>query len=242
MTSIGRIKRDLVIANRILAYKDVLDTSGHVSHRHPHDPKRFLMSRSLSPALVTLDDILELSLDCIPSHGDQRPLSVERFIHGAIYEARPDVLSVVHSHSDEVLPFTISSVPMRAVAHGASDVGTEVPLWEISDKFGDQTRLVVTNMTQGRDLAAKLGSGNLVLMRGHGYAAASRSIVLVVQMCLELPRNAQAQLLAMQLGVIKPLSAGEVAARESSDPNSSSIRRGWEAYARKAGVGELLMD
>ena len=242
MKSIERILRDLVIANRILADKDVLDTSGHVSHRHPADPDRFLMSRSLSPALVTRDDILELSLDCKPTQGDQRPLSVERFIHGAIYEARPDVQSVVHSHSDEVLPFTISPVPLRAVAHSAADVGTEVPLWEIREKFGDETRLVVTNMTHGRDLAARLGSGNLVLMRGHGYAAASRSIVLVVQMCLELPRNAQAQMLAMQLGVIKPLSAGEVAARQNSDPDSPAIRRGWEAYARKAGVGDLLAE
>lgn len=97
-------------------------------------------------------------------------------------------------------------------------------------------------MTHGRDLAAKLGSGNLVLMRGHGYAAASRSIVMVVRMCVELPRNAQAQLLAMQLGVIKPLSPGEIAARQNLDPNSPAIRRGWEAYARMAGVGDLLAD
>ena len=242
MRSIDRVNRDLVIANRILAHLDVLDTSGHVSHRHPADPERFLMSRSLSPALVTLDDILELSLECKPTQGDQRPLSVERFIHGAIYEARPDVQSVVHSHSDEVLPFTISTVPMRAVAHSASDMGTVAPVWEIRDKFGDETRLVVTNMTHGRDLAAKLGAGSLVLMRGHGYAAASHSIVTVVRLCVELPRNAQAQMLAMQLGAIKPLSAGEVALHQSQDPNSPAIRRGWEYYARMAGVGDLLAD
>ena len=55
--------RDVVVANRILAREEVVDAYGHVSMRHPDDPERYLMSRSRSPALVTLEDVLEFRLD-----------------------------------------------------------------------------------------------------------------------------------------------------------------------------------
>src|SRR6478735_2495081 len=54
---------DLVAANRILASEGVLDAYGHVSIRHPDNPNRYLMSRSLAPVLVTSDDIIEYDLD-----------------------------------------------------------------------------------------------------------------------------------------------------------------------------------
>ena len=52
MDALERAKRQLVIANRILAMEGVLDAYGHVSMRHPLDPGRFLLSHSLSPELV----------------------------------------------------------------------------------------------------------------------------------------------------------------------------------------------
>ena len=172
MDELERSIGDLVIANRILAKEDVVDAYGHVSIRHPSKPDHYLLSRSLSPEFVTSDDIIEFKLDGTPV-SDTRPAYLERYIHGAIYEARPDVNAVIHSHAEAVLPFSISKTPMCCVAHVASDMGTHVPVWDIDEKFGDATNLLVINMEQGRDMAKKLGKNSVVLMRGHGFAAAA---------------------------------------------------------------------
>src|SRR3989442_8186012 len=166
--------RDVVIANRILAHEGVVDAYGHVSVRHPLDPARYLLSRSRAPELVERGDIVEFDLEGKSVGGDTRAPYLERFIHGAIYEARPDVQAVVHAHAEAVLPFTISATPLRPVVHMASFIGARIPVWDIRDNFGD-TNLLVVNMAQGRDLARGLGGERVVLMPGHGVSAAGGS-------------------------------------------------------------------
>src|SRR4051812_11301670 len=85
MSSLDSLIQDLVIANRILAKEEVVDAYGHVSVRHPDDPKRFLIARSLAPDLVGPEDIVELDLDGQPLRDDGRALYLERFIHAAIF-------------------------------------------------------------------------------------------------------------------------------------------------------------
>src|ERR1700722_16900550 len=98
---------DLVAANRILADQGVLDGYGHVSVRHPKAPDRYFLSRSLSPAVITVDDIMEYDLDSNPVDQRGRLMYLERCIHGEIYRARPDVSAIVHSHSPTVVPFSV---------------------------------------------------------------------------------------------------------------------------------------
>ena len=240
MDEVQRAKRDLVIANRILAHENVVDAYGHVSVRHPGKSDRYLLSRSLSPELVTERDIIEFNLDGTPVD-DNRPPYLERFIHGAVYEARPEINAVVHAHAEEVLPFSITRAPMCCVAHVASDMGTQVPVWDIADKFGDATNLLVVNMAQGRDLAQALGSNSVVLMRGHGFSAAANALLKVVRLSVYLPRNARIQLAAMQLGEFKALSENEIAARTGFKPNSPEMYRAWEYWATRAGCADLLV-
>ena len=122
--AITRVKRDLVIANRILGQQGVLDAYGHVSIRHPHDPQKYFLSRSLSPALVEESDIIEYNLDGTPADGDKRSPYLERFIHGGVYEKRPGVHAVLHSHAEDLLPFSISkTVRLRPVIHAVGDMG-----------------------------------------------------------------------------------------------------------------------
>jgi HCOMODA/2-hydroxy-3-carboxy-muconic semialdehyde decarboxylase len=230
---------DLVIANRILAKEDVVDAYGHVSIRHPQKPDRYLLSRSLSPEFVTRADIIEFTLDGQPV-GDERPPYLERFIHGAVYEARPDINAVVHSHAEDVLPFSISKTPMCCVAHVASDMGLHVPVWDIADKFGDETNLLVVNMAQGRDMARILGGNSVVLMRGHGFAAAADGLLKLVRMAVYLPRNARVLLAAMRMGEFKALSEGEIRTRNRFRAGSPEMQRGWEFWARRAGCGDML--
>jgi ribulose-5-phosphate 4-epimerase/fuculose-1-phosphate aldolase len=236
---------ELVVANRILAHEEVVDAYGHVSMRHPLDPKRFLLSCSRSPELVEAADILEFDLEGKAlgedAREERRPLYLERFIHGAIYEARADVQAVVHAHAEDTLPFGISEVPLRPVIHSGAFIGARVPVWDIAQKFGPATNLLVTNMAQGRDLAKCLGANNVALMRGHGFAAAARSLIDVVRMSVYLPRNARVQQAAMRLGEIKPLSQGEIDARTSGyKPDSPETQRAWQYWATRAGCAKLL--
>jgi ribulose-5-phosphate 4-epimerase/fuculose-1-phosphate aldolase len=242
MNSLDTLIQDLVIANRILAKEDVVDAYGHVSVRHPENPNRFLIARSVSPELVGAEDIVELGLDGQPVGDDKRPLYLERFIHAAIFEGRPDVMAVVHAHAEDTLPFGVATATrLRPVIHSGAFIGPEVPVWDIADNFGD-TNLLVTDMAQGRDLAKRLGGNNVALMRGHGFAAASRSLIEVVRLSVYLPRNARILMRSMQLGgEIRYLSPGEIEARNRGyRPYSPETWRAWEYWANKAGCGHLL--
>lgn len=234
---------ELVIANRILANEDVVDAYGHVSVRNPEAPEHFFLAHSKSPALVEAGDIVEHTLDGEALKSEARPLYLERFIHAAIYEARPEVMAVVHAHAEDVLPFTITSEALRPVIHSGAFIGAEVPVWDIAERFGDRTNLLVTNIAQGRDLAKRLAGNSVALMRGHGFAAAARSLIDVVRMSVYLPRNARVQFKAQQIGAFKPLSAGEIQARAAGPgykPQSPETQRAWQYWAQRAGCGELL--
>jgi HCOMODA/2-hydroxy-3-carboxy-muconic semialdehyde decarboxylase len=242
MSSLDTVIQDLVIANRILAKEDVVDAYGHVSMRHPENPKRFFIARSLAPDLVERDDIVELDLEGQPVRDEKRALYLERFIHAAIYEARPDVQAVVHAHAEDILPFGIAqATPLRPVIHSGSFIGANVPVWDIADRFGD-TDLLVRNMDHGRDLARTLGDNKVALMRGHGFASSGRSLIEVVRLSVYLPRNARALMRAKQLGgEIKYLSEGEIAARAAGySPYSTETWRAWEYWANKAGCGHMV--
>ena len=236
-----KIIDELVIANRILATEDVVDAYGHVSVRNPEAPDRFFLAHSKSPSLVEAHDIVEHTLDGQAYQPEKRPLYLERFIHAAIYEARPDVIAVVHAHAEDVLPFTITQPPLRPVIHSGAFIGAQVPVWDIAERFGSSTNLLVTNMAQGRDLAKRLGPNNVALMRGHGFAAAARSLIDAVRMSVYLPRNARVQFKAMQLGELTPLSSGEIEARTSGyKPQSPETQRAWQYWAQRAGCADLL--
>ena len=243
MTDTSELKkaiRDLVIANRILAHEGIVDAYGHVSVRHPLDAARFLLSRSRSPELVEADDIMEFALDGEALQGKGQPPYLERFIHSAIYETRPEVCAVVHSHAESVLPYTISSVPLRAVFHAAAVIGATLPVWDIRDRFGD-TNLLVANTDHGRDLARCLGDANVALMRGHGFTAVGHSLIDVLRIAVYLPANARIMTDAVKLGgSIKALSDGEIACQSALDPQSAAIQRAWEYWARRAGCGDML--
>jgi len=243
MDAFARVKTDLVVANRILANEDVVDAYGHVSMRHPQNPSRFFMARSLAPELVSEEDIVEHDLDGNPVDADERPLYLERFIHGGVYQARSDVVAVVHAHAEAILPYGIvSGTPLRPVIHSGSFIGAHIPVWDIAVRFGD-TNLLVTNMDQARDLARTLADHNVALMRGHGFVAAGRSLIDVVRMSVYLPRNARALTTALILGgEIKSLSRGEIEARnqQAYSPDSPATWRAWEYWATRCGCADMV--
>ncbi len=190
---------DIAVGSRILADFGVLDGFGHVSARNPANPNHFLMSRSLAPALVTPADIMEFDLDGNPVDARGRKVFLERFIHAEIYRARPDVMSVVHTHSAGVIPFSVSQVPLRAMYHNPAFLAGGVPVWDIRKDFGD-TNMLVSNAAIGKSLATALGDKPVVLMRGHGDVAVGPSVKAAVFRAYYTDVDAKLQAQAIALG------------------------------------------
>jgi HCOMODA/2-hydroxy-3-carboxy-muconic semialdehyde decarboxylase len=239
-TTFQRAINDLVIANRILAHHGVFDEYGHVSVRHPGDPGRFLLARACAAAFVEPGDILEFTLDGAPVSEDNRALCSERFLHGAIYAARPEVNSVLCAGSEDVLPFSITPTPLCAIIGTVGDMGTDVPVWDIAERFGDDTDLSVSSIERAQSLAQRLGDYRVVLRRGVGFVAAGRTLNDAVKTSVYIPKNARALAQSLEFGPIRPISQGEVNARLAIDPESNAMRRGWEYWARQAGCERWL--
>ena len=234
MTSLDRQLQDLVTANRILAREEVVDAFGHVSIRHPEHPGRYILSQSRAPELVDTPDLMEYTLEGEPLDQQGRTMYSERPIHGGVYEARPDVMAVVHNHSPAVLPFGVTGQPLRPMFHLAAIIGPQLPVWDIRDNFQD-TSLLVTTMEQGRDLAATLGRGRAALMRGHGCVVAGSTLKEAVMASVYLQVNARLLLQSLPLGEVKYLSPGEIELMSQSQVRPTSMGRAWEYWAVRAG-------
>lgn len=238
MTDLDSLLNDLVSSNRILGHEGVLDAFGHVTVRNPEDPTRFFMSRARAPELVERDDILEFTLDGTPIHLDGPAAYIERYIHGAIYEARPDVQAICHNHTASILPFSIATSPqLRAVVHLAGFIGASVPIWDIAAQFGSDTDMLVRTIDQGRSLARMLGDERVILMRGHGSAVVASDVITLTARAVALDKNARVQLDATRLGEITPLSNGEIARILDRDsvPRAGTVAdsRDWELWKRR---------
>jgi HCOMODA/2-hydroxy-3-carboxy-muconic semialdehyde decarboxylase len=228
-TAAPELIEDLVAANRILAALDIVDGYGHVSARHDKIPDRYLIARSIAPESVGAGDILELDLDSKPVNGGDSKMYLERFIHGEIYKARPDVKAIVHHHSAAVIPFGIAGIELRPVYHMAGFLGSGVPLFEIRDAAGD-TDMLIRTPALGAALAKTLGDKPAALMRGHGAAVVGDSLPQVVGRCYFMQVNAKMQAQAMALGrEITFLSA-----EESRKTAGNTYDRAWELWKRKA--------
>lgn len=224
---------ELVTANHILAAEGVVDSFGHISIRHPDKPDHYLLSCSRAPECIQVDDIMEFTLEGEPVDAKGRDPYAERAIHGSVYEARPEIMSVVHNHSPNVIPFGVTGVPLKPLFHMAAGMGTEVPTWDSRTKFGDTT-LLVTTMDMGRDLVARLGGWRAALMRGHGCVVVGKSVREAVFSAVYLEVNAELQLKSSALGDIVFLSDGEVDAILARR-GPYTFERAWERWCRRAG-------
>jgi len=221
---------DLAAASRILAAQGVVDGFGHVSLRHPDDPGRYFMARSIAPALVTPEDIIEYDLDSNACNANGRGSFLERFIHGEVYKARPDVNSVVHSHSPSVIPFGLVGVKMQAMFHNAAFIAAGVPVFDISEKFG-ATDMLVSDGVKGVALAGTLGGQNVALMRAHGSVACGPTLQIAVFRAVYTEVNARIQHWTAALG-----GGGAVAALNEEEglladvPNQTAGMRAWDLW------------
>ncbi len=226
-------KDDIVSANRILYAHGVVDGFGHVSVRDDEDPESFWLARNLAPGLVTPADVVRYRYDGSARDGDERRPYLERFIHGSVFKARPDVGAVVHSHAPSVIPFgLVREAKLRAVWHMSAFLADEVPIFEIRDVEGDASDLLTRNTGTADALAAKLGGNAAVLMRGHGATIVGRDVKEAVFRAVYLALNAQVQGDAMRLGTPIHLTLAEAAA--ATKTIGSQIDRAWNLWVDEA--------
>jgi HCOMODA/2-hydroxy-3-carboxy-muconic semialdehyde decarboxylase len=227
---------DLVAAYRTLAEHGVIDAYGHVSVRSASDPKRYLLARSIAPELVTHADILEYDLDSNPADSRGMESVRERFIHGEIYKARPEVNAVVHNHSPSVVPFSVTETAMRPIFHMAAFVGEGVPNFEIRDA-AKGTDLLVKTPYLGQALAKTLGRSPAALMRGHGSVTVGETLSRAVGRSIYLEQSARMQLQAIAIagpgGRVAYLDEAEV---KASVP-AQDYGRAWPMWRAKALAG-----
>jgi HCOMODA/2-hydroxy-3-carboxy-muconic semialdehyde decarboxylase len=224
---------DLVVANHILFDQGVVDGFGHISVRHNQDPNRYLLARSMAPALVAADDIMEFDLDSTPVEPRGRTPYLERFIHGEIYKLRPDVVSIVHSHSPSVIPYADTKIALKPMNHIAGFLGTGAPVFDICSAGGPATDMLVRNNALGKALATTLGPHPVALMRGHGSVAVAQSIKHVVFRAVYTEVNARVEAEALAMGG-KPEFLNPEEAAAAMKTNDGLVGRPWELWKRHA--------
>jgi ribulose-5-phosphate 4-epimerase/fuculose-1-phosphate aldolase len=231
--------QDLVDANHILHQQGIVDAFGHVSARHDRDPARFLLARNIAPVRVQAADILDHAVDSgEPLMLDPPRLYLERTIHSEIYQARPDVMAVVHNHSPAVLPFCIArGARLKPVCHMAGFLGGTAArdgpaLFEIRDHAGSASDLLIRNRALGAALARTLGSARVVLMRGHGCTVVAESLRVAVFRAVYTEVNARLLLQAAPLGALEFLTPEEADATRVT--NEGQVARPWDLWREQA--------
>lgn len=223
---------DLVASSLILAREGILDAFGHVSMRHPADPGRYLLSRNLAPELVTAADIVEYDLDSEPVDTNAPRGFLERYIHGEIYKARPDVNSVIHTHSPSVVPFGITKTVMQPVYHMSGFLGRGVPVYDIRKESGRMTDILIREPGHGRDLARVLADKPMALMRGHGNVVVAGDVKVATYRAVYTEMNARLQMQAILCGgPIEFLAPEEAFLTEATI--EGQIHRPWDLWKAK---------
>lgn len=229
MNEVDRLKDELVLANQILVRYGIVDAFGHASVRHPDDPSKFLMSRRLPPGLVKREDIREFRMDGELVEQDGTPVFLERFIHSEILSARRDVNAVVHSHSANIIAFSIvPSNPLRPVCHTCGFLKDGAPSFEIRDAAGDGTNLLISSRQLGENLVTALGDANVILMRGHGSTVVGTTLPQAVYRAIYTETNAKIQASAINLGPVTFLSVTEAEAVEAE--SLLQVERTWQLW------------
>lgn len=203
---LGPILRKYITGCHILHYHTVLDAYGHLSIRHPFNPQVFIMSKSVAPGTISSpDDLIAYHVnDAEPVEPTQSKGYLERHIHSEVYKRHAHVQAVIHGHSESVIPYTISGVPLRPCYHMAGFLGQGEKgypeVYDAADFFqeDDIPDMLVRNSHLGEPLAACFDRGGVVtLMRGHGLTVIGSSIEEVVARAVYTMKNASIQTAAV---------------------------------------------
>ena len=196
----SKMREQLVLANRILDKTGLTVPFGHVSVRDPGSD-RLLISRAIAPGLVNDDDLLVVDFDGRVLHGKGK-WHGETWIHICIYQNRPDVNGIVHTHS--------LYVTSLATAEATYLPGTVFGFPFAESKIYKKAGLINSRM-RGDELTRLMGKDTAVLMKGHGGSVAGSTLEEATVKAIMMEEAAKIQLLAGLAGGAKPYLEDELA-------------------------------
>jgi HCOMODA/2-hydroxy-3-carboxy-muconic semialdehyde decarboxylase len=215
------------LANRMLSREAVMDAFGHVSMRHPTEPGRFFLARSIAPELVTEADVLEYDLTGEPVTPTKLAHYSERVIHSVLYRMRPDVNAICHHHAPSMMPFCLADLKLRVVTQLGATIGKQVPMWDQREEFG-ATNHLITREAEAVSMAKCLGTNNTVLMKRHGATVVAGSMRELVFRSIYSCRDAELQLRALSFGEISVCTDEEIGLAEKFP--EATLVRAWDYW------------
>ena len=192
---------------RILFHEDLADFHGHLSARVPGSRDLLIKPVLVSLRGIRARDILRVNIDDYTAgiaenerkiSGTARPIREPRLppretiIHCAVYEARPDVYSVIHTHQLFATAFGAAGTPIRPVHVTSAAFGSGTPILNKAD--------LIVSASDGRVVAKALGRHNALLLRNHGVVIVGTSVEDAVYNAVNLERSAKMQLIAALVG------------------------------------------
>lgn len=187
------VRYDVAVANRVLAELGLatgaMASLGHASLRVPGDPGRFVVKgrgyridalAAMRPEQMVVCDLEGNLLEGPP--GATQCFEVK--LHSCIYQARPDVQSIVHAHPRFTVLMSVLGATLRPMCReGETLVRTPLPVLP-------HPRLILSH-EDGVALAETLGDAPVALLRGHGAATTGRGLAESVTRMMEIEEQAR---------------------------------------------------
>jgi L-fuculose-phosphate aldolase len=224
---------DLVArAIRILNANGVMHMSGHVAARDGADPNvMWINSRQASRSTLTTRDIVRIDLRTGDSIGGGDEPPSEFHIHRAIFNRRPEVGAIVHSHPLHVVALSVAGAPLLPVTIDGAFLGASTPVF---DDAGH-----ISTVERGELVANAIGNSPALVLRGHGMVVVGRSVEEASTRITLAEDNAHTQFLALAIGPVQRLRDDELAAVERMKASDKAVRKAFhyqEETARRSGA------
>lgn len=184
------LKSDLVSTSQQLVHKGYLMATGGNLSARVSDSNHFVITPSnLDYLSMTDQDICVLDLDLNVHEGHRKP-SVETSMHAAIYEVRPDVQAIIHTHQVYTSALTLINAPIPALFdEQARFLGRSVQIIPYAPSGTGFLKRKVAKAVKGRN--------NAFMMRNHGALVFGHDLQRAVHNLEILEKCALAYLLAL---------------------------------------------
>ena len=226
--AIAQLKTKVAQATRMLAAEDIIASSGHVSVRIPGTDRFLIGPADVTRDILTADDVVTSDVNAKKIEG-KGPQPLETEIHAGIYRARPDVMSVIHSHPLHSVVFTITGKSILPVSVHGAIFADGVPTFE---HVGH-----INTRELGDGLARTLGSHRAALIKMHGAVIVGASLEEAFVAAIQLEENAEKQLWAEATGKVTPMTPEDAARSVKQSFQASSIQKRWRYYQDKERSG-----
>jgi ribulose-5-phosphate 4-epimerase/fuculose-1-phosphate aldolase len=217
-TELKEFKQKLVHGCHILDREGITDGYGHVSLRIP-GTEVFLTLAGVSPGRAALDRLVLLDFDGHYLGGEKSP-PYEWPIHACIMRARPDVMSVCHTHSKWSALFSVLKGGLRPVHMYARFLPPKGP------PIYPQAGLIGT-VERGEALAKVLKDSAAVLLQAHGDAVVGSSLEEAILRTIRLAFVGELAHMAVAHGEPLYLTEEELA---TFSADQAFPARPWEYY------------